>query len=113
MTILQESLDSHLVEKNRLEIEKIPAKHEQRDINFNVTECNNFEVEKRLPSACQELSKPLKKIEEDKDDDFHGFYRFDCPHCDFIGFNQIEIGQHVIGNHAELQVERNAQTRKN
>ena len=55
----------------------------------------NFEGEERL-SECQNVVKPLKKVEEDKDDDFHGFYRFDCPYCDFIGFDQIEIGQQQI-----------------
>ena len=108
MTILQESFDSHLTETNHLEIEK---KHEQRDINSNIIVCNNFEGEERL-SECQDVVKPLKKVEEDKDDDFHGFYRFDCPYCDFIGFDQIEIGQHVIYNHENLQVERNAQTKE-
>ena len=111
MTILLESFDSHLIETNNLEFDKIPTKHEQRDINSNIIEINNFEVEERL-STCQDVSKPLKKVEEDKDDDFHGFYRFYCPHCDFIGFDQIEIGQHVIYNHEKLQVKRNAQTRK-
>ena len=110
-TILQECFDSHLIEKNHLESEKMPTKHEQRDINSNIVVRNNFEAKASL-SACQNLSQPLKKVEEDKDDDFHGFYRFHCPHCDFIGFDQVEIGQHVIDNHEKLQVERNAQTRK-
>ena len=108
----KESLDSHMEENNHFDIEEIPTKNERRDINSNITICNNVKDD-GLNSTCQEqkLLKPLKKV-EDSDDEFHGFYRFDCPHCDFIGFDQIEIGQHVIAKHAELQVERNAKTRK-
>ena len=34
---------------------------------------------------------------------------FYCPYCDFASYSQMKIGDHVVDNHVDENIERNAQ----
>ena len=79
--------------------EELVSDNSQTTTTFNIQDWSSLKG-RRIPSILKR-----KKIQE-KEGDVVPFF---CPYCDFNSDSQIDMGDHVVLNHMEEHISRNAQ----
>ena len=55
------------------------------------------------------LNRSRHQEAEEEEDTHAPVVPFYCPYCDFASYSQMKIGDHVVDNHVDENIERNAQ----